>query len=71
MWRRDRMIGRHAAAIVADGAADAAAEAMPPAAGEPAPMLVDAGPTGLVNARHIVPLPDARLDRQHGGPWIL
>jgi hypothetical protein len=71
VWRSDRMIERQAARMMADRAADAAAESVRPAAAEPAPMLIAARPTGLLNSRHIVPAPEAPRDRENGGPWIV
>ena len=71
VWRRDRMIERRVARLVADRAADAAAERIRPATAEPAPMLVAVRPTRLLNSRHIVPAREAPLDRQNGGPWIV
>jgi hypothetical protein len=65
------MIERQVARFAADRAADAAAEPIRPATAEPAPMLVAARRTGLLNTRHIVPAREAPLDRQNGGPWIV
>ena len=66
-WRSDRMIERRAAR----SAADAAAEPLRPAAAEPAPMLIAVGRIALLNTRYIVPPPEAPLDRQNRGPWIV
>ena len=60
-WRRDRMIERLVARRVADGIADAVAQ--------PAPLLVGPGRAGLLNARHLVPAPDAPVDRRNAGGW--
>ena len=71
VWRRDRMIDRQVARLEADRAADAAAEPIRPATAEPAPMLVAARRTRLLNSRHIVPAPEAPRHREKGGPWIV
>lgn len=71
MWRSDRMIERRAARSAAGQPADAAADQHRSAAREPAPMLVAARRTGLLNTRYIVPDPEAPLDRQNRGPWIV
>jgi hypothetical protein len=68
-WRRDRMIERTVARFVANGAAVAAAEPIQPAPAEPIRMPVAGGPMDLLNTRRIVPVPEARLDLQNGGPW--
>ena len=68
-WRRDRMIERQVARLVADAAAVAAAEPIRPAPAEPIPMPVACDPIDLLHTRRIVPVPEARLDLQNGGPW--
>jgi hypothetical protein len=68
-WRRDRMIERQVARLVADEAAVAAAEPIRPAASELIPLPVASDRIGLLNTRHIVPTPDAPPDPRDGGPW--
>ena len=68
VWRKDRMMVRLVARLAADRAADAAAQPVRSAVAEPTPMLARAR---LLNTRHIVPAPQAPLDRLTSSMWIV
>jgi hypothetical protein len=64
------MIERQATRSAAARAIDASPEPVA-APAEPAPMLVAVPPQHPSEARFVVPIPEARLDLQDGGPWTV